>query len=169
VFVSETVSVDVPLAVAQHRLFEHLRLGDLDSLASGAYAEGVMVFARAGVAGLSKTVEIQSVPAYKRGAITVIPLRWVATGALSGAFPVLDANLELTATDSGTQLDFIGSYRPPLGVLGAALDRLVMHNVARATVQRFAAQLAEVVTGEHPPVEDEDWPLASEGDPDPVG
>jgi hypothetical protein len=147
VFVSESVTIDVPLAVAQHRLLEYLHGGDLESLASVAYAEGVTVLARSGIAGLSKTVEIQSIPAYRRGSTTVVPLRWIATGALSGAFPVLDANLELTAENAGTMLMVVGSYRPPFGVLGAVVDRLVLHGVATSTLRRFVAQLAEVAVG----------------------
>jgi hypothetical protein len=99
------------------------------------------------VAGLSKTVEIQSIPAYQRAETTVLPLRWTATGPLGSAFPVLDANIELTANGSATELLIVGSYRPPFGVLGVALDRLVMSNVAQATIRRFAAQLAEIVGG----------------------
>jgi hypothetical protein len=149
VFVSESLVLDVPMAAVQHRLLDYLQVGDLDSMASAAYQEGAVILARAGVGGLSKTVEIHTIPAYQRGATTVVPLRWVATGAVSGAFPVLDANLELTATESGTQLLMVGSYRPPFGVLGAAVDRLVMQGVARATVRTFVSCLAEVATTAH--------------------
>ena len=142
--------LDVPVAVAQHRLLAYLNIGDLDGMASSAYQEGAAILARAGVGGLSKAVEIQSIPAYQRGATTVVPLRWVATGAMSGAFPVLDANLELTATESGTQLLVVGSYRPPFGALGAAVDRLVMHGVAQATLRTFVSGLAEVATAVDP-------------------
>ena len=146
-FVSESVFVAVPLAAAKHRLLEYFRVGDMDSLASEAYGEGVTVFAQAGVGGLAKTVEIDSIPAYARGPATVIPLRWTATGPLGSAFPVLDANVELTGSDSGTDLMVVGSYRPPFGALGVALDRLVMHGVAQATVRRFAVRLAAIADG----------------------
>jgi hypothetical protein len=172
VFVSESVSVDVPLAVAQHRLLEFLLRGDMDSLASAAYEEGVTVFTKAGVAGLSKTVEIQSIPAYQRGSSTVVPLRWVATGPLGSAFPVLDANLELSAGDAGTELLIVGSYRPPFGALGAALDRLMLHSVAQATVRRFATQLTAVAAGvpqRAPRREATETGSASDAEPDPVG
>jgi hypothetical protein len=141
------------MAVAQHRLLEYLHVGNLDAIASQAYREGATILARAGIGGLSKGVEIQSIPAYQRGATTVVPLRWVATGGLGGAFPVLDANLELTAADGGTDLLIVGSYRPPFGVLGAAVDRLVMHSVAQATMRSFAAQLCDVATGLRPATE----------------
>lgn len=146
-FVSRSLALTVPLAVAQHRLLEYLQVGDLDALASAAYRDGATVLGRAGMGALSKTVEIQSIPAYQRGSTTVVPIRWVATGALGGAFPVLDANLELTASEGGTELVLVGSYRPPFGALGAAADRLVMHSVAQATMRTFAAQLADVAAG----------------------
>ena len=146
-FVTESVSIAAPLAAAKHRLIEYFRLGDMDSLASQAYGEGVTVFTQAGVGGLAKTVEIESVPAYDRGSATVIPLRWTATGPLGSAFPVLDANVELTGSEAGTDLLVVGTYRPPFGALGVALDRLVMHGVAQATIRRFALQLAEIAGG----------------------
>ena len=146
-FVSESVFVAAPLAAAKHRLLEYFRVGDMDSVASEAYGEGVTVFTQAGVGGLSKSVEIESVPAYERGPATVIPLRWTATGPLGSAFPVLDANVELTGSETGTDLFVVGSYRPPFGALGVALDRLVMHGVAQATVRRFALQLAVIAEG----------------------
>ena len=146
-FITESVALAVPMAVAQHRLLEYLQVGDMDSLASDAYREGARILARAGVRGLSKTVQIQSIPAYQRGSATVVPIRWVATGPWSGAFPVLDANLELAATENGTDLIIVGTYRPPFGPLGAAVDRFVMHSVAQATMRSFAAQLAEVAAG----------------------
>jgi hypothetical protein len=147
VFISESVVLALPLAVTQHRVLQYLRVGDVDALASVAYREGATILARAGVGGLSKTVKIQSVSAYQRGATTVVPIRWVATGALGGAFPVLDANLELTPTDEGTELVVVGSYRPPLGALGAAADRLVMSSVAQATMRSFVSQLEAVAMG----------------------
>ncbi len=146
-FVSEAVILAVPMAIAQHRLLGYLNAGDLDSITSAAMHEGAAVLARAGVGGLTKTVEIQSIPPYQRGLTTVVPLRWVATGPMGGAFPMLDANLELNASDAGTQLTVVGSYRPPFGPVGAAVDRLVMHAVAQATMRSFLAQLAEVAAG----------------------
>jgi hypothetical protein len=154
VFVSQSVALAVPMAVAEHRLLEYLHVGDLDAIASAAYREGATILARAGVAGLSKTVQIQSIPAYQRGATMVVPLRWVATGVLGGAFPVLDANLELTATEDGTDLLVVGAYRPPFGVLGAVVDRLVMHSVAQATMRSFVSRIAEVAVGSWAAAED---------------
>jgi hypothetical protein len=41
-----------------------------------------------------------------------------------------------------TQLDLHGRYRPPLGVVGNALDALVGHRIAEASVLRFVQGVA---------------------------
>jgi hypothetical protein len=46
----------------------------------------------------------------------------------------------LTATE--TQLDFLGRYEPPLGVVGDAVDALVGYRVAEASVHRFITDIA---------------------------
>jgi hypothetical protein len=142
--------VDVPLAVAVDGLLSFLRVGDLDSVAAAAFGEGATVLARAGVRGMSKMVAVERIPAYQRGAVTVLPLRWVATGPLSGAFPVLDANLELTAANAQTSVTMIGSYRPPFGKVGEVVDGVVLHSMARASLRSFLGHLAEAATGISP-------------------
>lgn len=58
--------------------------------------------------------------------------------------PMLEADIELASLDgSGCQLSLMGSYRPPLSVVGAAGDRLLGHRVAEACVRRFVLDLAE--------------------------
>ena len=143
-FLTESLTVSVPLAVAQHRLLSFLHVGDLNSVVLAAYSEGATVFTRAGIHSVSKTIAVQSIPAYQRGQVTVVPIRWIATGPIGGAFPVLDANLEMTAMDGQTKLEMVGSYRPPLGKVGEAIDRLVLHSVARSTIRSFLGQLAQV-------------------------
>jgi len=41
-----------------------------------------------------------------------------------------------------------GIYRPPLGALGAGLDRAVLHRVADATARSLLVRVADVLT--HP-------------------
>ena len=38
-----------------------------------------------------------------------------------------------------------GTYRPPLGGLGAGLDRAIMHLVAEATIRSFTRQLGVAI------------------------
>lgn len=145
-FLSEAATLDVPLAMAKHRLLTFLSAGDPDGIASAAFNEGATMLTRAGAAGLSKTVRVEIVPAYQRGEVTVIPIRWTATGPLGSAFPVLDANIELTGAGSQTLLEVLGSYRPPLGRVGEALDQLLLKSVARATIQKYLSQLSHIAT-----------------------
>jgi hypothetical protein len=71
-----------------------------------------------------------------------VPISWKARER-PGLFPVMRAELwvyPLTATE--TQLDFRGSYEPPLGALGAAVDAAIGHRIAEASVHRFLAEVA---------------------------
>ena len=73
---------------------------------------------------------------------TCLQLEWEAAKS-PHLFPFMRAQLTiypLTATE--TQLDFSGIYQPPLGVLGGALDTIVGHRIAEASVHRFVSDVA---------------------------
>ena len=75
--------------------------------------------------------------------VTRIPIEWSAAQR-AALFPVMNAELSvypLTATE--TQLDFLGRYEPPLGILGGALDAMVGHHIAQASVHRFVTDVAK--------------------------
>jgi hypothetical protein len=78
---------------------------------------------------------------------SVVPLRWHAeSGRL--LFPSLAADLEvsaLTVDPPLTQISVSGTYEPPLGLLGAGADRLVLHRLAEATMHRFTHEVADEV------------------------
>jgi len=58
--------------------------------------------------------------------------------------PMLEADVELASLNGcGCQLSLMGSYRPPLSVVGAAGDRLLGHRIAEACVRRFVLELAQ--------------------------
>ena len=74
--------------------------------------------------------------------VTRIPIEWSAAQR-AALFPIMNAELSvypLTATE--TQLDFLGRYEPPLGILGGALDAMVGHRIAEASVHRLVAEVA---------------------------
>ena len=74
--------------------------------------------------------------------VTRIPIEWAAAQR-PRLFPIMNAELSiypLTATE--TQLDFLGRYDPPLGMAGAALDAMVGHRIAEASVHRLVADVA---------------------------
>ena len=68
---------------------------------------------------------------------TKIDLAWRGARAAS-FFPSMDAVFSIYPLSSTeTQLDIHGRYRPPLGVVGTALDALIGHRIAEASVLRF--------------------------------
>jgi hypothetical protein len=145
-FVGDQVRLDIGYAVARDRL---LRLGEGGALfgpSDDAYGP-----ARVGVAGVSKLVRVQARELAWADMSAGLALRWEATGPGSGLFPVLDADLTLSPAPgpgSGSVLKLAGVYRPPLGLVGQALDRAALHRVAVATIRRFLAQVAAQLADE---------------------
>jgi hypothetical protein len=147
-FVGDEVRLDVSFAAARERL---ARLGPaLSGASEDAYG---LALTRVGVAGVSKLVRVQVSELSWRDLSAGLALRWEATGAGGGLFPVLDADLKLAPDGEGTMLSMAGSYRPPLGPLGEALDRAILRRVAAATIRRFVAQVAAQITGQPAPDE----------------
>lgn len=73
-----------------------------------------------------------------------LPLRWEPASG-STALPVLVGEVEVTCVSVRpplTKLALVATYRPPLGLLGAAVDALLAHRVAEATAHRFLEQVA---------------------------
>ena len=61
---------------------------------------------------------------------------------------MLDANISLSpAGEQSTRLALSGSYRPPLGRIGAALDTVILNRVAAATIHALLHSIAGALTG----------------------
>jgi hypothetical protein len=86
---------------------------------------------------VGKLVQIEIGEPAQLGAKTLLPMSWRATGP-QGLFPVLEGDLEAAALGAGiTQLAVSAQYRAPLGPVGRAIDRAVLHRVAEATIKDF--------------------------------
>jgi hypothetical protein len=116
-----------------------------------ARAEAVAVQLHVHVAGLdvSKDVDLslgstEETPGAGRSTpVTRLRLEWKAREQ-SRLFPMMHAELAvypLTATE--TQLDLSGRYEVPMGILGDAVDAVVGHRIADASVHRFLSDVAE--------------------------
>jgi hypothetical protein len=71
-----------------------------------------------------------------------IPITWRAIKARR-AFPVMEAELLVYAlTPTETQIELAGSYDPPLGLLGRAIDKVLLHQIAEASVLQFVQDIA---------------------------
>ncbi len=111
-------------------------------------ARSVAAKLRADIGGLKVGAEISTSigeieeSASGPGPVTRIPIEWKAAHQ-PHLFPSTSAVLSvypLTATE--TQLDFRGRYEPPLGVVGGAIDSILGHRIAEASVHTFIADVA---------------------------
>jgi hypothetical protein len=87
--------------------------------------------------------------------MTSLPLTWEPVG-LEGVLPRLDANLEVGFLgEDRTQLAISARYRPPLGVLGRTVDRVLLHRVAEATVKDFLDRVGAAITSQAEATDDQ--------------
>jgi hypothetical protein len=153
-FVSQEVAVGTACAAAQARFANLLRGAWLTEVSKIAYDGSLEGHLRVGpAAAASKLVAVRILdPVYRDGTMSVV-LRWEATGAAGGLFPVLDANISLSpAGEQITQLALAGSYRPPFGRIGSALDRAILHRVATATIHTLLRSVTDAITSPDPAV-----------------
>jgi hypothetical protein len=151
-FISAERVLEVSIGTAQVRLANLVHRNSFGEASAAAYQGGVDDLLRVGPLGdppgMSRLVRIQFVdPVYRDNAMTM-GLRWEAVGVTGGLFPVLDADIRLSAEDAErTRVALIGSYRSPLGGLGAGLDRVLLHKVAAATINALLAYVADTLSG----------------------
>jgi hypothetical protein len=145
-FVYYFVYVDRPFREVEKELLD--RFEELGAWASAAYRDGEQIRARLAVNKtplLAKEVSLQVGEPIRAHAHTTVPLMWDATGS-SSLFPRMLADLIVAPLGaSRAQLTFRGSYDPPLGAVGEALDRAVLHRVAEASVKGFMDRIAEAL------------------------
>ncbi len=94
---------------------------------------------------LEKRVSVELGDPLRLQSKTLLPISWRAHG-LQRLFPVLEGDLEVAALGrSRTQLAMSARYQPPLGVVGEAADRALLHRVAEATVKDFLDRVAKAL------------------------
>jgi hypothetical protein len=149
-FAAHEVTIDARYDLAAARLVHLIDAGTLRGVSEVAYEGGLEGLAWVGpfgdAPGLSKLVLVRVLDPVRRGTTMTAPVRWEATGAAGELFPVLDADLVLTPDgDDRSRLRLIGSYRPPFGRVGEALDRAIMGRIAGATIRSLLERLALVL------------------------
>jgi hypothetical protein len=151
-FVSADRALGVSLGTAQLRLANLVRDESLRQVSHSAYRGGMDHLLRVGpvgeLAGASRLVRIELLdPVYRDDAMTV-GMRWETIGVTGGLFPVLDADISLSAErGQAARLALHGCYRPPFGALGAGLDKMVMHTVAELTMRSLLTSIAAFLEG----------------------
>jgi hypothetical protein len=87
---------------------------------------------------------------FRNAPVTRIPVSWEAARS-PRFFPLMNSVLTVyPLTSTETQLDFLGRYDPPLGIVGEAMDAIVGHRIAEASVHRFVTDIARYLR-EHLP------------------
>jgi hypothetical protein len=155
--VYDFIHIPLPVEEVRRRLFVAVS-GLWQQVAEAAYDEGEELLSRVGpfgpVPGLSKAVRVQVGAVRERGDGFVLPLQWSATGPTE-LFPVMVADFEVSPLGAGaSQLRLSGSYDPPLGALGRQLDRLLLHQLAEATVRALLSQLVAALLADTAPAVD---------------
>jgi hypothetical protein len=147
-FIADQITLETGFPAVCARL-ERLAGGGLLLRASkDAYGEGITELLRAGpvryLPGMWDLAEVRLGELAAQDDVAArLPLRWETAGAAGGRFPVLDADITLTAAgEYATVLALTGSYRPPSGLAAAGLDREVVRRCAAGTIRSFLARLA---------------------------
>jgi hypothetical protein len=114
-----------------------------------AYRNGEDLRVKMGLGGspprVAKTITMTPGAPDRRPGNTRIPVRWEATD--SALFPTMDADLSIVALgDDRTKLVLQGNYQPPLGAVGATLDRFLLHHLAESSVKHFVDRVADAVS-----------------------
>lgn len=109
-------------------------------------AESIASELHVNIAGLDVSKEIaifvQDVKEDADAPKTELQIDWEAAES-ARLFPLMHAKLSIyPLTSTETQLDLEGNYEPPGGALGAALDSIVGHRIAEASVHRFLTDIA---------------------------
>ena len=77
---------------------------------------------------------------------TNLVIAWQATHR-SGMFPTMRATLSIYAlTPTETQLEFCGTYDPPLGAIGDVVDAIAMRRIATESVTGFVRDVARFLS-----------------------
>jgi hypothetical protein len=75
----------------------------------------------------------------------IYPISWKAAGG-EALFPTMEADLVLEPLGvEVVKMTFRGSYDPPLGAVGRAIDRALLHRLAEVSVKNFLDQLANAL------------------------
>ena len=159
--------VAVSIGAAQARLVNLVHGGWLGGASKAVYRDGMEHLLRVGpfgdVPGVSRLVRVQVLDPVDRDDSVMMGMRWEALGMTGGLFPVLDADIALTAEgEEGTRMTLNGVYRPPLAALGAGLDRVLLHKVATATIHSLMTNLARALERTAPGAGDAGAPVGWE-------
>ena len=119
------------------------------SAAEREHAIGTQLHARFGVLDVAADVRVEVGPVQDTMSSPYgYELTWSSIESPS-LFPRMKGKLSVYPLSREiTQLEFEGTYDPPLGLLGDAIDALVGHRIAEASVLQFLRDVAALLRAE---------------------
>jgi hypothetical protein len=159
-FLAEEVIIGTGARLAQARFVSLLHGNWLAKASETAYGETMTGLLRVGPSGIipTKLVQVSFLDPIYRDDTMNVGLRWEAADTAGGLFPVLDATITICPEGEQTaRLTLVGSYRPPLGRLGAALDTAILHRTATATARSLLHSVADAITSPVPAENGHRW------------
>jgi len=164
VFIADQITLEGGFPALYARLGKLADGGLPLRMSNDAYSEGITALVHSGPV---RHLLGRGLTGVRLGELTVLtgqhgcarlPLRWETTGP-AGQFPVLDADITLTAAgEDATVFALTGAYRLPPS-LAAGADQQAMQQCAAATIHSFLARLASAIA--HPAGRAEPGSLAS--------
>jgi hypothetical protein len=150
-FVRYYLELPLPVRQVEHAMLD-APAGWLSTVAGQAQRRGDRLLSEVGVGPLGprlgRRVSIQLGQPVRFPSMVSLPLTWEPLG-LDGLLPRLEADLELGSLGGDrTQLAISARYRPPLGVVGQTVDRILLHRVAEATVKDFLDRIGAAITNQ---------------------
>jgi hypothetical protein len=146
-FVRYFVELPMPLEVMEKNLTRSPQTW-LPGLASIANERGDSLLAEVGFGEqvrVARRVAVEIGTPAHLGTTVIIPLAWTPVHA-AGLLPSLEADLEIAPLGADrTQLAINARYEPPLGMMGRAVDRAILHRVAEATLKDFLDRVADAL------------------------
>ena len=140
-FIGGEARASVSTATATARLACPVGGGVLVRASYAAWEEVTAGIAPAGLPGL---VLVHSRGPVRRGAVSVLILRWEAADASGQRFPILDADITLVPDgEQATLIGLDGVYRP---LPGAGLCPVIAYLVTAATTRSFLSRIVAAIT-----------------------
>lgn len=108
------------------------------------HATGVLRYRQAG-RHIERQVVVEAGPVQRFAYGVTVRLEWRAARHAE-LYPELEGHLRLErGQPAGSRLRFDARYAPPAGQVGVAVDRALMHRVARASVEDFVDRVASAL------------------------
>ena len=139
------VPIPVDLAVAIVEAGPQRLVGSGAGSRSDGWARTDLRAELPGGGSVTRSARVGFGPVMEEDGAVVLPVWW-EDAEHPDLFPTFDGGLELSADGRGTCLRLVGSYVPPLGLLGRFGDGLAGHRIVLATLVKFLADVATLLT-----------------------